>query len=309
MSGVSLSAPELAYLLTSLRATSVMGLDDPRLFPADPAERQALLGEGRRRLIVNGWLRPGKKPGQLDLDNSLTLLAAVVADPEFVLLTVRVLPAAGQAQVLRHYLAVGLIVEVMEAGSGQFQLGFVPDLAATAARLAELLQLGDPAPAQTPPPAEAPGLHFTLPESAFEALQALAGDHAATAAAQAEAPPATGPDERGNGARQQAPDPAHPASALLAEHGLTGPAAADLLAALGPAAGGGQLVLGRRQGGRLVAGRRLRLCKAQAADGSPRIWVAQRPEPKTPVLAVEALPPGGLSQLLDGSLLRLMIEG
>ena len=142
MANAVLEPSEFLYLLSTLAATSILGFDNERVFPVDGEERQSRLGEGFRKLQEHGWLRPADQPGQLNLDDALILMVAVVANPEAVILTSRNTSATGR-ELLSHYLAVQTIVEMSVTAEEKIRLGVVPDLASTVNRIQQGLGLGE----------------------------------------------------------------------------------------------------------------------------------------------------------------------
>ena len=145
MSGLILESEELAWLLNALHAKAVVGLDDPSLFPGERQIRDATWDVGLKKLQEHKWVVPAQGPGQWRMNDDLMWLVAVVADPEFVLVTIRSRSKSEQTVVL-HYLADKTIVQLTAAGKGQYGLGVVPDLATLWSRMGDLLAL--PAPGQ-----------------------------------------------------------------------------------------------------------------------------------------------------------------
>ncbi len=219
MSGVVLEKAEFAYLLATLQATSVVGVDDPALFPTEKEARDAIYGTGFDTLKEHGWLKPAEQPGQLILDDLLLFMAAVVADPAYVVFTARN-SGGGNQQLLLHYLAEPEIVELSATPDQKYRLGLVPDRAAMLQRIQEMLGL--------PEKAEAPRFQFNIEEQAFQTIQNLVGE----------------------GKRKQA-------AAMLRERGVNGTKGESLLSALGSTEAGGIVAVTRASGGQITAGRKV----------------------------------------------------
>lgn len=168
MSGIVLETNELAYLLATVHAQSVIGVDNPALFPATPAEQDATYGAGLAQLKAHGWLKPLEN-NQFHLSDTLLLMVATLADPQLAVITVRNLPGGG-AQVVSHYLAGDDIIELAQTGPEAYTLGKVTDRPALLARLTEWLALKDQA---------TPTAQFAIPTAQFDQLRALAegGQH------------------------------------------------------------------------------------------------------------------------------------
>jgi hypothetical protein len=219
MEGAVLETPEFAYLLATLHATSLVGVVDADLFPADKATQATTYQEGLDKLKEHGWVTPIENAPneQYNLNSRLLYLASVVAEPEFVVFTIRSSPS-GQ-QVFLHYLAGEDIVELTVAEEREYKLLAIPGRLAMLDRLKELLGL--------PEVKAAPAVEFTIDESVFFTLQDLA--------------------EHGQ---------LEEAAALLKEHVPDGVANDSLLDALQAADSGSLVVVVRPQDGEIVAGRK-----------------------------------------------------
>ena len=219
MSGIVLEKTEFAYLLATLHATSIVGIDDVELFPADKEARDSTYVAGLKSLQEHGWLKPiPQQPGQQNLDDTLLLMTAVIADPQYVIFTVRHSSGDNQ-QILLHYLAEPDIVELSATPEGKYRLGVVPDRLAMLRRIQEMLGL--------PETSGAASVQFTIEEQAFLTVQDLA-EH---------------------GQRDQA-------AALLKERGINGNNGDSLLTALQSADSGNLVVVVRPRSGEIVAGRK-----------------------------------------------------
>lgn len=225
MKGAILEASEFAYLLACLHATQLVGLETPELFPDDPAERDALVAAGGRLLQEHGWLRRLEHPAEFNLSIDLMVLAAVAADPEFVIFTIRSLPGGG-SKVLLHYLADPDIVELHVTEDGKYALAAVPDRATLVGRMQEMLNL-EAAAAK-------PEAQFTIEEPTFQTVQDLVEEGQ--------------PDE---------------AAALLKQAGVNGAVGDLLLQAMQEPENGGLVVVVRPRRGKVEAGRKASVFRAE----------------------------------------------
>lgn len=139
MNGVQLTSAELYYLARTFEAPAVVGLDQARLFPADPAEAEAKLALGLQQLKDHGWLRPAEQPGRYNLHDGVMVAAAAVADPQVVILAARGSQAG--AAMVNIYLAGQLLVEVTVSADELYHLALLPDLAMAAEHIGQLLEL------------------------------------------------------------------------------------------------------------------------------------------------------------------------
>ena len=81
MDGAKLEAAELAYLLVTVRARGLVGVEDPRLFPESQIDKDSTFATGLKLLKEHQWLKPGPN-GSLRMDDALLYLVAVAAEPE-----------------------------------------------------------------------------------------------------------------------------------------------------------------------------------------------------------------------------------
>ncbi len=220
MEGAVLETPEFAYLLAVLHATSIVGVADSELFPADQAAQDAIYAEGLSKLKEHGWLTPieNAETEQFNLNSRLLYMAAVIAEPDFVVFTVRNDPAGGQ-QVFLHYLAGSDIVELSITGDRQYTIASIPDRLALQNRIRELLELTDVK--------AAPRVQFTIDEAVFFTMQDYA-EH----------------DQRDQ------------AAAILKEHEINGAVGDSLLNALQVADSSSLVVVVRPKDGDIIAGRK-----------------------------------------------------
>jgi hypothetical protein len=155
---IRLTTAELAYLLGTLHAETLIGGDDRALFPSDPAAREGQWGRGRKQLEADGWLIWDAAAGHHRLNEPLMVIVAALADPEVVLLTSW--EGAGQRHGVAHYLSLDLVVE-MAIEDGVYQLVALAGVPTMLERLAHVVRF---------PEGDQPEVVFTL--SREEAEQA-----------------------------------------------------------------------------------------------------------------------------------------
>jgi hypothetical protein len=168
MSTLFLEPAELAYLLQTIRADSVVGVDNAELFPSDEAENEALLKLGRERLEFHGWLTPVAGSSKMNFDPSICYLIAIMADPDTAVVTLRQ-ERRGTYQLIAHYLAGQVIVEQRRTSDGLYQLGFVSSLATAVSRIQAAVQLSETGANQAAP-------QIFLNRQAFTRVKNLAND-------------------------------------------------------------------------------------------------------------------------------------
>jgi hypothetical protein len=171
--GVVLEPAEFYYLMRMNAATRVIGLEDMGVMPPPGAAGDAQLQEGFGKLQFHGWLRPVQR-GRFDLNPELALLAAVVADPQYVVVAARNLTVS-EVAVANHYLGADLIVELTLTAERHIRLAFEPDRVTLLKRVEELL---------APTPNALPPARYSLPEPDFEVIRAAARGGQVTAAAE-----------------------------------------------------------------------------------------------------------------------------
>jgi hypothetical protein len=169
---VVLEPAEFYYLMRMNAATTVIGLESPDLVPPPGPAADARLQEGFAQLRFHGWLRPVER-GRFDLNPEVALLAAVVADPQYVVVAARDLSDTELA-VANHYLGADLIVELTLTPEGHVRLAFEPDRATLLRRIEALL---------APTHNSLPPARYSLPEPDFESIRQAARTGQAEAAA------------------------------------------------------------------------------------------------------------------------------
>ncbi len=168
MSSIFLEPAELSYLLQTINARSVVGVDNATLFPADKAKNEALLKLGRERLELHGWLKPIPDSNKVNFDPSICYLVAIMADPDTAIVTLRQ-ERRGTYQLITHYLAGRVIVEQMRTSDGLYRLAFVSSLNTAVARIQSAVQLSDTGVSQAAP-------QIFLNRQAFSRIKNLASE-------------------------------------------------------------------------------------------------------------------------------------
>jgi len=259
MDFAELEEVEFAYVLATLHAPGLLGVDSPGLFPTAAADRDAVFGAGLRQLQAHGWMKPLAQPGQYDLNAELMELAAVVAEPQFVVFTMTPQPG-GYQRLFLHYVAGEDIVE-LSTTLGCYRLLALPSYEVLFQRVSDMLGVfGAPLPGLAAPEP------FIIDEPLFAEVRALAQ----------------------SGALDQA-------AAKLAERGATRAAGEALAAAVGATPdGSGQVVVLRTGGGtKVMAGR-----KATLYGKQDWVWLVQRLEAASTRLQVQVVQPDTLAAVL-----------
>lgn len=164
ISGVDLTASELSYLLATLTAPTIVGIDATALFPDKQSSRETLFRKGREKLEANGWMKPiPDHPDEYELDPVLFELVSIIAAPSFVIATQRI-SAKRERQDVLHYLTDESIVELSSSEEGTYRIGFVSDSGALYERIAAMLEVA----------VKAPSKHLELDGEVFEHIQSLA---------------------------------------------------------------------------------------------------------------------------------------
>jgi hypothetical protein len=219
MNGIELETEELAYLLATVGAPGLVGVDDPKLAPSTAKSRDTTFSKGRKQLEAHGWVQEiSGKPGEYDLNAGLFHTVAVMAAPEMVVATSHGV-AEEDRQLVVHYLVREHIVELWAISEKNYFLARLPDHTVLNERMAELLGIATGAREG----------QFMLPESTFNKLKNLT--------------------QKGELAQ---------AEKLLATADVNGRTGKSLLAALTSPVRG-QVVVARANAGEIEAGRRAEL--------------------------------------------------
>jgi hypothetical protein len=164
MNGAELGTPEFAYLLATVQANDVIGLDVPDLFPTTAKKQDKIFGQGRTDLEENGWIKPlNPDQNEYDLNSDLFEIVAMIASPDFVVATLREHPAESSGFTL-HYITHLGVAELAPVAGDRFQLGAIADTSALATRMADLLGLKNARPA----------VEGSLPAATFKKVVAAA---------------------------------------------------------------------------------------------------------------------------------------
>ena len=140
MSAVVLESEEFAYLLSVVHAKSMAGIKDSALFPSDAKAREKTYTKGLELMKEHGWIKPAEKPSQFHFNDILYLMAAIVANPEFVMFTIRNTKSLGR-QVIMHYMAGADIIELVATADKKYNLGIISDRATLFERIKSVLGL------------------------------------------------------------------------------------------------------------------------------------------------------------------------
>lgn len=134
---------ELLYLLETLSAKAVWGLDTERLFPTIDLVHEQRLARGLALLKEHGWLMPAAHD-TWDMNVPLIQMITAVVDPEIVLTTTYFSPSNTKA-VIVYYLAQPLLVELAQLENTAYRLTSLPSLSFLVERLGQSLALPDAA--------------------------------------------------------------------------------------------------------------------------------------------------------------------
>ena len=141
MNAVELTVPEFAFLLATLDCTSVIGLDDPSLFPTNKSARTKLLKAGRNTLQENGWIQPvPDRSDEYELDALLLEAVSVVAAPEH-MLAGTFSDGEGDPMLVFHYYAADDIVELSAVEQKLYWLSMLEGPEDVYARIAQFMHL------------------------------------------------------------------------------------------------------------------------------------------------------------------------
>jgi hypothetical protein len=163
MFGAELDSPEFGYMLALVDAQAIVGVDAPELFPTDDLSRDSVYSVGKRNLGEHGWLMPAKEsPNEYDLNPILFEATAIIAAPEIVIATMR--DAKGdEGQLVQHYVNGDEIVELSATVERKYRIGILSDKNVLFERMAELLNLAQPACSG----------HFVLDEQTLISIQGM----------------------------------------------------------------------------------------------------------------------------------------
>jgi hypothetical protein len=144
MNGVELSTTELAYLLATLDCQSVVGLDDPALFPTSPSVMGKTFKNGREALEENGWIKPIKgNSEEYELDALLLEAVSVIAAPEY-MAAGTFSTDSGTSELLLHYLAAETAVELSALEKKLYWVSMLENWDDVIERITLLMQLEKP---------------------------------------------------------------------------------------------------------------------------------------------------------------------
>jgi hypothetical protein len=140
MTGVVLQASEFAYLLLTVGAKNVLGLEAPELFPTQAKAQDRTYRQGWDKLIANGWVKPlPNGENAHEFDPFLTEMVAIIGTPRIMVVTTHSID--GSHQMLLHYRSDETTVELSVLEEGQYALGLVPQVEDIANRVSELMNI------------------------------------------------------------------------------------------------------------------------------------------------------------------------
>lgn len=137
---ITLTTPELAYLLTLVEAQTLLGSDEQTLFPREQAKRETQLQQGLAALDADGWL-VRDEANHYRINDALMVIIATLAEPEVVILS-RIEGLNHPVQGVSHYIARDLVVE-LAVKQGVYQLVVLDTLLTMARRLAHSIGLAE----------------------------------------------------------------------------------------------------------------------------------------------------------------------
>lgn len=141
---LALHSHELAYVLSYMKAGPVIGWP-PDAFRPEAGKEDAYYGRGRDALLAQGLVRPGKQKGRYRFDDRLVAAAAVLANPQVVVMAqARV---GDGARVLTCHATGAGVVEMIHHEDGRYRLMERPSLAAAAGAAAAFVGTDAAAPA------------------------------------------------------------------------------------------------------------------------------------------------------------------
>jgi hypothetical protein len=133
-----LKLSEFSYLLHTLSAKQVVGINNESVFPSDETAREVMLAQGFTDLQENGWLI--SQNGKYQTNAELMLLVAVLAAPEnTIMLTRRV--ADETRQTVTYYQAQGIFVEQIYTSEKRYLLTRLDSLSEIVDRLSEAMSI------------------------------------------------------------------------------------------------------------------------------------------------------------------------
>lgn len=138
-----LQLSEFAYLLHSLGASKVIGVNNSQLFPPDDQALDSLLQQGFSALEDHGWLVPDEQGYKTH--TGLVLLTAVVANPEFVIVVTLAAPDGGK-QFVTYYGVQNIIVEQIFTSERYYLLTQLDKFDVIVERLGQALSITIEAP-------------------------------------------------------------------------------------------------------------------------------------------------------------------
>lgn len=141
MNAIELSTPEFGFLLATLQCTSIIGVEDPSLFPSNKSAKTKLLKAGRSTLEQNGWIKPvPNSDDEYKLDAHLLEAVSVIAAPEHMTAGMYS-DGDGKPMVVYHYYAKDDIVELSAVEQKLYWMSMLESQNDVYDRIAQLMHL------------------------------------------------------------------------------------------------------------------------------------------------------------------------
>lgn len=141
MNAIELSTPEFGFLLATLQCISIVGVEDPSLFPSTKSAKTKLFKTGRNTLEENGWIKPvPNRSDEYELDAHLLEAVSVIATPEHMTAGMYS-DGNGKPMLVYHYYAEDDIVELSAVEKKLYWISMLERQDDVYARIAQLMHL------------------------------------------------------------------------------------------------------------------------------------------------------------------------
>jgi hypothetical protein len=134
---VTVTSPQLTFLLTLLQAKKLPKANNEQIFPADEEAFTKVLEKGKAELQRDRWLVSTE--GYDDLNTQLLQVVAAMANPIAMVASIIAKPD-GSSQIVTHYVGHTVVVEQIYTGQ-KYQLTFLASVEVLVSRLATTLML------------------------------------------------------------------------------------------------------------------------------------------------------------------------
>lgn len=146
MKEVTLESAELAYLLATLGADSLLGVDNAALFPDSEAAKDRLYEQGLKLLREHEWITPDEEPGRENLNSELMVMVDAMTRALVVIVTERRDADESARHRMVHYLTDYMIVEQVYEEGQRYALAKVPELPAAMLRVVSTVGVPESSP-------------------------------------------------------------------------------------------------------------------------------------------------------------------